>query len=513
MSEFPQIPLQPGEQYRFHFDMGKCIGCKCCEVACHEQNNNPPDVKWRSVGELEGGEFPHTTRLYVSMACNHCVEPTCLSGCPVDAYYKDPTTGAVRMKDDACIGCGYCTWNCPYEAPQMNPERGMVTKCDFCHNRLTDGLLPACVQACPSDAIEIERVHIEEWVQDLADANAPGVPDASITLSTTRISVPTKKKEDLNRIDDYRLKPEKPHYALNGMTILTQLSVGGFLALFFAELVAHFSTTTPVLQKYLQLAPAAMLGTALLALVTSAFHLGRPLFAFRALKMWRRSWLSREVLFFSVFAVLASAYAGLGWIGSPLPTNLMASLGALVALTGIAGIYSSAKIYMVPARPSWNNLRTPVAFFATALFLGPLTGLFLFTTQVKQFVPALLEGSTGLVILGLIGMTVLAAFLQLGSILIKVFHILNQDALELQGTAKLLTQRFRNFFLFRLGSLIATIVGIPLTVLAFSPAIGSRDLSYWFAALLILALISESAGRHLFYVTVVPQKRPGGYFQ
>src|SRR5919198_1299589 len=82
----PQIPLQDGEQYRFHFDMSKCIGCKCCEVACAEQNGNPASINWRRVGEIEGGWFPATKRSYLSMGCNHCVEPTCLKGCPVDAY-------------------------------------------------------------------------------------------------------------------------------------------------------------------------------------------------------------------------------------------------------------------------------------------------------------------------------------------------------------------------------------------------------------------------------------------
>ena len=85
----------PGEQYRFHVDMGACIGCKCCVVACNEQNGNPAPINWRRVGEIEGGWFPSTSRSYLSMGCNHCLEPTCLEGCPVDAYTKDPITGIV----------------------------------------------------------------------------------------------------------------------------------------------------------------------------------------------------------------------------------------------------------------------------------------------------------------------------------------------------------------------------------------------------------------------------------
>src|SRR5258706_15568272 len=70
----PARPLEAGEQYRFHFHMTKCIGCKCCVVACNEQNGNPAALNWRRVGELEGGHYPHTQRYHLSMGCNHCVE-------------------------------------------------------------------------------------------------------------------------------------------------------------------------------------------------------------------------------------------------------------------------------------------------------------------------------------------------------------------------------------------------------------------------------------------------------
>src|SRR5215472_18636106 len=113
MPEAPRIPqraLQPGEQYRFHFDMTKCIGCKCCVVACSEQNGNPAAINWRRVGELEGGHYPHVQRHHLSMGCNHCLEPSCLIGCPVEAYRKDPVTGVVIHSAETCIGCQYCTW-------------------------------------------------------------------------------------------------------------------------------------------------------------------------------------------------------------------------------------------------------------------------------------------------------------------------------------------------------------------------------------------------------------------
>ncbi len=166
-SPIPEAPAllpgrtpQPGEQYRFHFDMAKCIGCKCCVVACNEQNGNPAELNWRRVGEIEGGTYPDTQRWHLSMGCNQCLEPSCLIGCPVEAYSKDPVTGIVDHDPDICIGCQYCTWNCSYGVPQYNPERGVVGKCDMCHGRLNQGLAPACVNACPAGAIAIEIVNM-----------------------------------------------------------------------------------------------------------------------------------------------------------------------------------------------------------------------------------------------------------------------------------------------------------------------------------------------------------------
>ena len=130
-SRIPDRAPGTGEQYRFHFDMGQCIGCQCCVVACNEQNGNPASINWRRVSEIEGGWFPNATRSFLSMGCNHCAEPTCLAGCPVDAYTKDPLTGIVNHSADQCIGCQYCTWNCSYGVPQYNAELGVVGKCDM----------------------------------------------------------------------------------------------------------------------------------------------------------------------------------------------------------------------------------------------------------------------------------------------------------------------------------------------------------------------------------------------
>jgi len=105
---------------------------------------------------MEGGVFPEVSQLFNSMSCNHCIDPECLRGSSTNSYVKFENNGIVWHDDDSCIGCQYCTWNCPYEVPVMNYDRGIVTKCDMCHDKLAVGETPACVQACPAGAIEID---------------------------------------------------------------------------------------------------------------------------------------------------------------------------------------------------------------------------------------------------------------------------------------------------------------------------------------------------------------------
>ena len=356
----PSRPLEPGEQYRFHFDMTQCIGCRSCEVACNEQNGNPSDIKWRRVGELEGGVYPETQRTYLSMGCNHCLSADCLKGCPVDAYKKDPVTGIVLHSADACIGCQYCVWNCPYSVPQFNPERGVVGKCDMCQGRLLEGLEPACVNACPENAIQIEIVNKLEWRENYALAESPGMPPAGHTVSTTRITLPEDSSAWLQRVDTGATPLEHAHPSLIAMTTAMQASFGTLAAL----VVGHALSTVNITLLFLLTA---------IALNISVLHLGRPAYAWRALKMWRRSWLSREVLLFGLFFAAIGTCTMATWAATlGLPAALAAVQPAAIAgvCFGLSGTLASAYIYLVPARPSWNMVHTPTDFLLSAGLLG-----------------------------------------------------------------------------------------------------------------------------------------------
>lgn len=176
------------KQYAFSVNIGKCTGCKACQIACKDKNNLPMGVRWRRVFQYEGGEWinqdgqmvPSNVYAYsVSSACMHCQNPICTQVCPAGAMTKRED-GIVAIDQDRCIGCRYCSWACPYGAPQFNEELGVMTKCNMCADLVDKGERPACVEACPYRAMDfgsIEEIHTKYG--NLATP-AP-LPDANIT--------------------------------------------------------------------------------------------------------------------------------------------------------------------------------------------------------------------------------------------------------------------------------------------------------------------------------------------
>ena len=351
--------LQEGEQYRFHFDATACVGCHACEVACNEQNNNDDAIKWRRVGEMTAGIFPAMTQLFNSMSCNHCIDPECLKGCPTESYIKFDN-GIVFHDDDTCIGCQYCTWNCPYEVPIFNPDRGIVTKCHMCHEKLEKNQTPSCVQTCPGAAIEVEAFNVKEWEsKDMYEQGvAPCLPDVNITKPTTRYTLP-KIEGEIKRADEDLVKPNHPEWPLVFMTLLTQISFGGFVALFGSEVLNLLGFELALPNLFIVLAvflPAAI------GLPLSALHLGRPILAITAMKNYKTSWLSREAIALGAYTGGLSLLVPLYFFEFSFALKFIVEL--VILPIGIYGIYSQSMIYRVKARPSWDKKETTKTFFA-----------------------------------------------------------------------------------------------------------------------------------------------------
>lgn len=490
----PLHPLKEGEQYRFHFNVTKCIGCRSCEIACNEQNGNPADILWRRIGEIEGGAYPNTQRHYLSMGCNHCLDAECVKGCPVDAYTKDPVTGIVLHSADACIGCQYCVWNCPYSVPQFNAERGVVGKCDMCHGRLTDGLEPACVNACPEAAIEIEVVDRTAWRIDYAAAESPGMPAAGLTISTTRITLPPDSAVKLERVDTGRIQPEHAHLSLVFMTTLMQ-AVTGSLVL---GLIGH--AAQPLFLIILLFVTA-------IALNISVFHLGRPAYAWRALKMWRRSWLSREVLCFGLFFLTLAAFTAVSWLVALPPTVaaaihaswphphspvLLSTLGWAAAFFGVAGTIASAFIYLVPARPAWNMLHTPIDFILSGALIGSvlpacLVRIALHVAQWYVLGPLHLLSSAAPIPAWI---AAIVAILWSANHAVRLARLHFSKVFEERATAELLNTR----------NLHTALVGS----FALALAAGLLALFGASAGAVVAAFAAVLLARYLFFVSVVP---------
>ena len=150
-----------------------CIGCRRCLNACKQENHVPHELElnrtWLEKYDvnLDGGldvKFISRTDLapeldqeksfkgfYVPKLCNQCANPPCVSVCPVNATFKTPD-GVILVDHERCIGCKYCIVACPYGARYLHPETKVVDKCTFCYHRITYGLRPACVEACPTGA-------------------------------------------------------------------------------------------------------------------------------------------------------------------------------------------------------------------------------------------------------------------------------------------------------------------------------------------------------------------------
>ena len=153
-------------QMGFYFDQTRCNGCFTCIVACKDWNDvEAGPASWRRVKTLEKGEYPDLFVTFLSTACHHCVEPTCIPACPVDAISKQELDGVIVVDREACLGkdnCELCLQACPYDAPQFGAEENAKMQlCNFCLDRLVEGKKPACVDSCPMrtmDAGPIEEL-------------------------------------------------------------------------------------------------------------------------------------------------------------------------------------------------------------------------------------------------------------------------------------------------------------------------------------------------------------------
>lgn len=523
------------KQHGFYFNADNCISCHACEAACSEKNNLPAHIAFRSVGYLESGSYPAYKRMNISMACNHCDDPVCLKGCPTRAYTKFAEYGAVLQDPDICFGCGYCTWVCPYNAPQLDPVAGHVSKCNMCVDRLEVGLKPACASACLAGALDFGVIETRPENREQLEARIPGFPSPEITHPNIRFQQARSLPREMRRTDSMPIRYERDEHggseykakvAEDGrprqwnlkklrsredplviFTLVTQMVVGAFLTLFLGQR-AGFEVLNPASHPMLHATLLiGLLGIETIALVLSTLHLGRPHRFYRAFNNLKYSPVSREVAGVAVFYNMLGAYTlftALSDVLGFLPANLVSMLGQLsgwgAALSGPVALYFMHRIYRVPARPFWNHWQVLSSFYGSMLTLGPLLVAMSYGWTLAA------EGAPTGELLAALAVPVMLGLLLEGAGLYAHSRDLQKAGGEgaaahyLQNTDFGYTYRFRNWGL-GLGVL-------GLAILAWN---GQDAMVLWSLLALLIAAVAI-IGRALFYVAVIPTTMPGAFF-
>jgi len=522
------------KQHGFYFNADNCISCHACESACSEKNDLPPYLAYRAVGYVEGGTYPSYTRLNISMACNHCDNPVCLKGCPTRAYTKFAEYGAVLQDPDICFGCGYCTWVCPYNAPQLDTEKGHVHKCNMCVDRLEVGLKPACASACLAGALDFGVIETTPENREQLKTSIPGFPTTDITNPNIRFQQTKTLPRDMSRTDttalkyhrndetgeyepmvDEQRKSTKKFWNLRKLltshenahiafTLSAQTVIGAFFIYLFTQYLGQeagvASVSANLLNSYVPLM-LSMLALLSFGMAKLNLHLGRPHRFYRGFYNWRLSPVSREIAGVSLFFAGIASYVVFAYFENSI-TALIANLAAAAALVGgVGGFYYMYKLYRIPARPYWNHWQTASSFVGSALTLGGLLivlvdsmmhGLELATASISFSAAIIFSG----LLLEAIGL---------------LFHANDMKHSHSEGAVSHYEQTttFGKSYLFRNYLLLINIVASGYI---FSYGLSGSEGVIAGILLAVSILTSAIFGRALFYVLVIPTTMPGAFF-
>jgi len=306
----------------FSYDAALCVSCKACSAACILENGL--QVGTRSVYSWNEEAVIPFSVISLSLACNHCIRPVCLSGCPAKAYTTDER-GAVIHHAERCMGCRYCTLKCPYDAPKINKVKGYIEKCHFCYERAAEGTDPACVTACPTGALKIT------YKEDYPDRHLEWFPETGIGPSVMISGAENRSRPLVIPTD-----PDEPELQVAA----SENKIQKEWSLLLFSLLVIFSSAAAIYSYFGEsrlLSGLSALG-ALLAMTVSLFHLGVKKKAWRAPLNILSSALSREIAAVTILTVAALA----DYTMPGLLPQFITPAAALVTLLSVDLVYLSA---------------------------------------------------------------------------------------------------------------------------------------------------------------------------
>jgi len=320
------------EKSIFIFDQNKCVGCHACVVSCINENGFQFPNQWRNIHNSNDSHSPNLPLFYLSLACNHCDDAPCLKNCPALAYSRDEKTGAVIHDPEKCIGCQYCTWACPYDAPKYNPKIGVIEKCTFCNQRIEEGLKPACTNACPTGALDFA---VGNFTREESINSSPVPVNIGSNIKIKKARKKTSPEIDLelfnNQPTPFKKKKDQKINAIKEWPLV-------IFTLISATLVGLFASGKT--ENYNSISQLIYLGFAFAAFILSTLHLGKKFRAWRSLINIPNSWLSKEILTFILF-----------FISIFLDFYLLDIPSSLIAFLGISFLFSIDMLYRIA---TWN---------------------------------------------------------------------------------------------------------------------------------------------------------------
>ncbi len=308
----------------FVLDLNKCVGCQACAVACQIENHRKQRTPWREISTFNIAKHPAIPLFHFSIACNHCEDAPCLRFCPALAYSRHAEFDAVIHNGNRCIGCTYCTWTCPYDAPKFSKTTGVVEKCDFCLSRIEKSMDPACVNLCPTGALQF--LEFEPQPQSVTGFTEKGIRPGIKIISLRKNAGPVMSQklnanEETEFIKRLKTPPSKVDLKKEWVLIVFTLLSAYLFSLAGAPLFREFAVN-----------PLLFAGLGLSGMILSLLHLGKKLRAWRAILNIRKSWLSREIVFFAIFVAagtVAFLFPGISFL---TPISVLFGLAALISI-------------------------------------------------------------------------------------------------------------------------------------------------------------------------------------